>query len=261
MDSTDVKTAAARAGDHPALENAARVGYAVNGVLHILIGVIALKLAWFSSGGRADQSGGFGALADNPLGVVVLWLGVLGWLGLALWQIAEAITRGEASDRAKAVAKAVVYLVLAATAFKYAQGSGGQSGSSQTQDFTASLMSKPAGQWLVALVGLVIIGVGAYHVYKGWKRKYLEDLESHPGPWIEKAGRFGYIAKGVALAIVGGLFVVAAVRHKPSEARGLDGALHNLMGAPGGPFLLTLVALGLIAYGIYSFGRAKHARV
>ena len=261
MDSTDVKTAAARAGDHPALENAARVGYAVNGVLHILIGVIALKLAWLSSGGRADQSGALGALADNPLGIVVLWLGVLGWLGLALWQLTEAITRGEVGDRAKAVAKAVVYLVLSATAFKYAQGSGGQSSTSQTRDFTASLMSKPAGVWLVALVGLVVVGVGVYHVYKGWKRKFLEDLEEHPGPWLEKAGRFGYIAKGIALAIVGGLFILAAVRHKPSEARGLDGALHNLLGAPGGPFLLTLVALGLIAFGIYSLGRAKHARV
>jgi hypothetical protein len=261
MDSTDVKAAAARAGDHPVLENAARVGYAVNGVLHILIGVIALKLAWLSRGGRADQSGALGALADNPLGIVVLWLGVIGWLGLALWQVTEAITRVEGSDRVKAVSKAVVYLVLSATAFSYAQGSGGRSGASQTRDFTASLMSKPAGQWLVAILGVVVIGVGVYHVYKGWKRRFLADLESHPGPWIEKAGRFGYIAKGVALAIVGGLFVLAAVRHKPSEARGLDGALRSLLGAPGGPVLLTLVALGLIAFGIYSMGRARRARV
>ena len=90
---------------------------------------------------------------------------------------------------------------------------------SQTTDFTATLMKQPAGQWLVALLGLAVIGVGVYHVVKGWRKKFLQDLETHPGEWIVKAGRVGYIAKGIALAIVGGLFVLAAVRHKPSEAK------------------------------------------
>jgi hypothetical protein len=261
MDSTDVKQVSRQAGDHPALETVARIGYAVNGVLHIIIGVIALALAFGSKGTSADQSGALGSLADNPLGLVVLWIAVVAWLGLGIWQVTEAITGStETSDRVKAIAKAIVYIVLAWTAFKFATGSGSSS-KKQSTDFTASLMDKPAGQWLVALVGLVIVGVGVYHVIKGWKKKFLGDLESHPGEWIVKAGRVGYIAKGIALAIVGGLFVLAAVRHKPSEAKGLDGALHNLLGAPGGPVLLALVAIGLIAFGVYCFGRARHADV
>lgn len=261
MDSTDVTAASRRAGDHPALETAARVGYAVNGVLHIVIGVIALQLAFGSKGKSADQSGALGSMADNGFGLVMLWVAVVAWLGLAIWQVTEAISGGwETSDRLKAAAKAVVYLVLSWTAFKFASGKGSSS-KSQTTDFTASLMKQPAGQWLVALVGLAVIAVGVYHVVKGWKKKFLQDLETHPGEWIVKAGRVGYIAKGIALVIVGGLFVLAAVRHKPSEARGLDGALHNLLGAPGGPVLLGLVALGLIAFGVYCFGRARHADV
>ena len=261
MDSTDVKDASRRAGDHPALEAAARVGYAVNGVLHIIIGLIALALAFGSRKASADQSGALGTLADNPLGRIVLWIAVLGWLGLGLWQVTDAITGSrEAKDRAKAAAKAVLYVVLAYSAYSFAKG-GGSSSKKQSTDFTASLMAKPAGQWLVAAVGLAIVGVGAYHIYKGYKRKFLEDLETHPSPWIVKAGRAGYIAKGVALVIVGGLFVVAAVRHKPSEAQGLDGALHTLLGAPAGALLLGIVALGLISFGVYCFGRARHANV
>jgi len=261
MNSTDVRAAAARAGNNRALELAARVGYALNGVLHILLGVIALDLAWFSRQESADQSGALGALAGNPLGMLVLWFGVVGWLGLAIWQISEAVAGSpRAGDRAKAVGKAVVYLALSWLAFQFAQGAGRDS-KQQTRDFTRSLMSQPAGQWLVALVGLVIIGVAVYHVVKGWRRKFLQDLEEHPGRWVERAGRFGYIAKGVALAVVGFLFLVAAVRHEPSQAGGLDTALRNLLGAPGGQLLVTIVALGLLSYGVYSFGRAKHARV
>lgn len=261
MDSTEVKQASRAAGDHPALETAARVGYAVNGALHIVIGVIALQIAWASAASSADQTGALGALADNPLGLVVLWIGVVGWLGLGLWQITEAITGSfETSDRIKAAAKAIVYLVLSWSALTFARG--GQSSSrDQSTDFTKSLMAQPLGVWLVGAVGLGVIGVGAYHVVKGWKKKFLQDLESHPGEWVEKAGQYGYVAKGVALVIVGGLFVVAAVRHKPSEAKGLDGALHTLLGAPYGQLLLTVIALGLMAYGIDSFGRARHADV
>jgi uncharacterized membrane protein len=261
MDSTDVKAASRRAGDHPALETAARVGHAVNGVLHIVIGVIALRLAFGSKSTTADQSGALGSMADNAFGLITLWIAVVAWLGLAVWQVTEAISGShETADRVKAVAKAVIYLVLSWTALKFATG-GGTSSKKQSTDFTASLMSKPAGQWLVGAIGVAIIGVGLYHVVKGWRKKFLQDLESNPGEWIVKAGRVGYIAKGIALAIVGGLFVLAAVRHKSSEASGLDGALRRLLAAPGGPVLLTLVALGLIAFGIYCFGRARHADV
>ena len=226
-----------------------------------IIGVIALLLALGSKGTSADQSGALGSMADNGFGQVLLWVAVVAWLGLALWQVTEAISGGwQTSDRLKAAAKAVVYLILSWTAFKFASGRG-TSSKRQTTDFTASLMKQPAGQWLVAAVGVAVIGVGVYHVVKGWKKKFLQDLETHPGEWIVKAGRVGYIAKGIALAIVGGLFVLAAVRHKPSEARGLDGALRNLLGAPGGPVLLGLVAVGLIAFGVYCFGRARHADV
>jgi uncharacterized protein YbdZ (MbtH family) len=261
MNTADVMAASRRAGDHPALETAARIGYAVNGVLHVVIGAIALRLAFGSKGTTADQSGALGSMAHSGPGLATLWVAVVAWLGLALWQVTEAVSGGwETSDRVKAAAKAVVYLVLSWTAFRFASGSGSSS-KQQSTDFTASLMKQPAGQWLVGIVGLAVVGVGIYHVIKGWKRKFFADLERSPGPWIVKAGRFGYAAKGVALAIVGGLFVVAAVKHRPSEARGLDGALHTLLEAPGGVVLLSLVAIGLIAFGVYSFGRARYADV
>lgn len=261
MDTSDVKQVSRQAGNNPALETLARVGYAVNGVLHIMIGVIALQLAWASAASSADQTGALGALADNTFGRITLWVAVIGWLGLAIWQITDAISGSfETSERLKSAAKAVLYLALSWTAFDFAKGSK-SSGKQQTTDFTASLMSKPFGVWLVALVGLAIIGVGVYHVVKGWKQTFLRDLETHPGEFIIKAGRVGYIAKGIALGIVGGLFVLAAVRHDPKEARGLDGALRNLLGAPAGQLLLTLVAVGLIAFGIYCFGRSRHAEV
>jgi hypothetical protein len=265
---SDVISTARQASDHPALETAARVGYAVSGLLHLLIGWIALQVAWGMGGAgkNADQSGALQSLAGNGAGKLALWVGVIGFLGLGLWQLADAAFGHPGSDKdawmgkVKAFSKAVVYLALAWTTFRFASG-GSSDSKSQTMDLTQTLMSKPGGRWLVGIVGLVVIGVGVYHVWKGATEGFLRDLEDDPGTWPVRAGVVGYIAKGVALAVVGGLFCLAALHANPKEAKGLDGALRTLKDQPFGPGLLTAVALGIAAYGIYSFSRARHAKV
>ena len=109
--------------------------------------------------------------------------------------------------------------------------------------------------------GVPIIGVAAYHVYKGWRERFLGDLREHPGRWVVIAAKFGYIAKGIALAAVGVLFITAAIQHQPGKATGLDGALRSMRDLPAGTVILLGIALGLAAYGVYSFARARYARV
>ncbi len=262
VDTDDVKQAAARAGDHRALESAARLGYAVNGIVHLLIAWLALQVAWTGGGGSADQSGAMQTLAGNDIGRVILWIAVVGFVGLGLWQVTEVIVgRGETADRLKAAAKAIVYLFLAGSFFTYARKGSGSSSSQQSVDFTTSLMDKPFGRILVGALGVVVLGVGGYHVYKGYRKKFLQDLREHPGQWVVRAGMFGYIARGIAFALVGVLFVLAAIHTQPGEATGLDGALRTLRDAPYGQILLTVVALGFASFAVYLFARSKYARV
>ncbi|GAA1238196.1 DUF1206 domain-containing protein [Janibacter melonis] len=255
------------ASSHPVVIALARVGHAVNGVLHLVIAGIALQLAWGAAGDeQADQSGALAALAGQPLGALLLWVFVVGGTALGLWYLAEVVAPspgdGGASERAKSGAKGVVYLAIAWSAFRFATGSG-ESGSSedQTQTLTQTLMRQPAGQWLVAAVGLVVVAVGAYYVQKGVRQRFMKDLTRHPGVWAVTAGTIGYPAKGAVLALVGIFFVVAAWQHDPDEAQGLDGALKAVKGAEYGPYLLTAMALGIIAFGIYCIARARYARL
>ncbi|HEV7195957.1 MAG TPA: DUF1206 domain-containing protein [Pedococcus sp.] len=266
MNTYDVKRVASRASDHPALEAAARAGYAVSGLLHLLIGWIALQVAFGSVSKSADQSGALSALSANGLGKLLLWVAVAGFLGLALWQVADAVAghpgsgRDAWGGRAKAAGKAVVYLALAWSAFGFARGRV-TSSKAQSVDFTANLLAKPGGRAVVVVVGLAIVAVGIYHVVKGWTRKFLRDLEDSPGTWATRAGRVGYIAKGVALVIVGILFSAAGLHQQANEATGLDGALRTLRNEPFGMVLLALMAVGFAAFGLYSFARARHAKV
>ena len=71
-------------------------------------------------------------------------------------------------------------------------------------------------------------------------------------------GKVGYIAKGVAIGLVGVLFVYAAVTHDPKKSGGLDQALHEVLEQPFGPFLLVAIALGIACYGLFCFARARH---
>jgi hypothetical protein len=263
---SDVASAADKVEGHPVLQNGARAGYALSGFLHLIIAWIALQIAWTASGKAADQSGALQTLAGSSLGRFALWVGVLGFLALGLWQLASALavrTHGESSqwaDKVKGFSKAVVYLALAWTSFSFARGHPSNS-KAQSSDFTATLLQQTGGRLLVGVIGLVIIGVGGYHVVKGWTKKFLTDLRENPGIFATHAGVIGYIAKGIALALVGVLFVTAAVQNSADKATGLDGALRSLGQQAFGPWLLTAAGLGIGAYGLYSLARAKHARV
>jgi hypothetical protein len=256
------RSSARQAGHHPVVKKGARLGFAANGLINLVIGWIALQLA--VGGGRGGQeasaSGALRTLAQQPFGQALLWVVLVGFALLGLWQATTAVLDGETKDRVKAAAKGVTYLVLAGLTWTIVAGSGGGQGGGSTE-LTQRLMAQPLGRVLVALVGLGVAAVGGYHVYKGWTRKFLEDLQERPASWVVMAGRAGYMARGVALVVVGGLFVVAAVQSDPQEAQGLDGALQTMLAVPFGRVLLGLVALGFVAYGIYSFARARYARI
>lgn len=236
----------------------------MSGLLHILIGWIAIHLALTASseeGGSADQEGALAQLGEAPWGAAVLWFSVIALVALAAWQATEAVAGGDgAGARVKAAAKAVVYLAVGVLAWQVAQGGGSGSGSQ-----TGELMSSGLGRVAVAVAGLVVVGVGGYHVYKGVTKKFTEDLQGGTagtiGRGVVAVGVAGYAAKGVALIIVGVLFVVGAVQADPEKASGLDVALRTLAELPFGKVLLAVVALGFVAYGIYSFARARFARM
>ena len=258
--STVARGAARKAGDHPVIEWGARLGYAASGVLHLVLAWITAQVALGGASQQASQSGALATLAHQSFGQFLLWVLAVGFALLALWQVTELVVQREAFDKAKAAGKAVMYAALAWTALTFALG-GHTSSNKQTKDFTRTLMEAPAGRLLVGAVGVGIIGVALYHVYKGWKKKFLEDLQEHPGRWAVVAGRVGYIGKGIALAAVGVLFIVAAVQHQAGEVTGLDGALKSLRDLPAGVVILIGVALGFAAYGVYSFARARYAKV
>ncbi|QLQ16719.1 MAG: DUF1206 domain-containing protein [Micropruina sp.] len=255
-----VRSAAREAGDNGVVRVGARLGYAVNGLVHLLIGWLGVQLVLGGRGETADQSGALDVLAQNPLGRILLFVMVAGFALLALFQVSELVSAEGVGDRLKAVGKFLVYLALAWSALTFALGGHSRS-TSQTRDVTAALMSAPLGQVLVGVVGAGIVAVGGYHLWKGWTKKFLDDLERHPGGWVEVAGRIGYVAKGIALAAVGVLFVVAAWRHRPSASSGLDGALRALLDLPLGSALVLAIGLGFACYAVYSFARARFARL
>lgn len=249
-----------------AFERAARAGHLVSGVLHLLIGYIAVRLA-LGQGGNADQSGALGELASKPGGAVMLWIAVVAFLALAAWRILEAVVgkkteadSGSATDRLKAGALAVVYLAFAWSALNFARGAG-QSTGQQNAGLTARLMESTIGKVVLVVAAAVIIGVGAYHVYKGISTKFEKDLEGHVGRPVRVIGVVGYTAKGLALVGVGVLVAAAVLTADPGKATGLDGAVKTLGAQPFGQILLVLAGVGIALYGAYAVVMARHARM
>jgi Domain of Unknown Function (DUF1206) len=251
-------------------ERLARGGYVVNGLLHLIVGYLAIRIA-SGEGGTADQTGALATLANKPGGPLVLWLAAGALLTMGMWRLVETVL-GRSSDRkndlassgvferAKAFGLAAVYLAFAYSAFGYARGSG-RSADQQNSSISARLMETTAGTAALIACGLIIVAVGGYHVYKGATRNFVDDLKGKSGDLVRRLGVAGYVAKGVVIAGTGVLVVVAACRAEPKKATGLDGALKTLDAQPYGAALLIAAGVGIIVYGLYSFVMARLTRM
>lgn len=262
------KAAARRAQESAPFEIAARAGYVVLGVLHIVLGGIAIAIAT-GGGGQADQGGAVEQIRQTPWGPALLWATVVGLAALTVWQVAEALlaAQGDAKrrwgHRVKDLGTAAAYAAIGATALTAALG-GRSDSEGSTRSFSAELLASPGGVVLLVAIGLIITAVGLAFVYRGITRAFARRLALPSGP-VRRAvvafGVVGYLAKGVAVAVTGVLFIVASVTHDASQAGGLDAGLHALAALPAGVFLLWLVGAGLVVYGLFCFTRARYARM
>ncbi|AXT86529.1 DUF1206 domain-containing protein [Aeromicrobium sp. A1-2] len=269
----DVEQQGRQARHSTTMRAAARVGLVSYGVVHLLIGWIALQIAW-SGGGDASSGGALREIAQKPFGEVLLWIAAAGLAALTVWQLLTALWGHESEDdnrrrtlkRLAAVGRAGVYAALAGSAVRIASGSGGSGGGDSTEEgLTARLLAVPAGRVLVALVGLIIIALAVNHVRRGVTDGFAHDLEARAtagssGAGVLAAGRIGYVGKGIAIAPVGMLFGWAAISYDPDKAGGLDDALKTVREQPYGPVLLTLVALGLAVFGLFCLAWARYVK-
>jgi hypothetical protein len=238
--------------------------------MYIVIGWIALQIAFGHTRQQADRTGALHELSSTALGKVALWVLVVGFIGMTLWRLSEAIwPTGEgrkAGQRALALAKAVLYAVIAYGVLKYALGLGApQSSNSQSVDLTATLMRYTGGKALVVVIGLVLIGAGLYLGYQAWRERFRRDMDlgrlsPRTRKTVEWLGRAGGVARGVVFITAGIFLVVAAVEAKPQQAKGIDSSLRALAATPAGPWLLALVAIGLVMFGLFSCCEARLRR-
>jgi uncharacterized protein DUF1206 len=249
----------------------ARAGFVARGVLYVVIGILAIELALGAGGKSANQQGALRTISAQPFGKVLLILVAIGLGGYALWRLVRALLghgregSDSGTERVGALASGIVYAGFCAIAVKILLGSD-QRSSGGAEKTTSGVFGWPAGTWLVGLAGAAFIGVGLYQGYRGISRDFLDDSKTEQmsrrvRSWIEWIGIFGHCARMVVFGLVGVFLIKAAVEYDPKKAVGLDGALAKIDHASYGPFLLGVVAAGLIAFGVYSLADARYRRI
>lgn len=262
-----------QAARSPVMRWLARAGLVARGVLYLIIGWIAIQVAFGSSGRQADQTGALHLLGRNPAGQVALWLLAIGFAGMCLWRLAEVIfgaaeTDGDkASVRLASLGRVLIYGFITYGVFKYALGIGGpKSSDQQSMDLTAKAMSHPGGRVAVIVAGVALAGGGLALAWSFARTKFLKKLNTaEMSARTEKVvtwlGRIGGVARGAVFATAGVFLIIAAVSYQPQRAKGVDSALRALARTPLGPWLLLVVAIGLILFGAFSCCEARWRKV
>lgn len=250
-----------------------RFGFVAKGLVYVMIGVLAALEAFSQKGNTTGTSGALQSIARMPFGEVALWFIGIGLIGYILWNFIQAIKDPENKGhdpkglmiRTGYFISGVIYTSLAFAAIKLASHTGSSGGGNSEKTISAKLMEQPFGVWLVGLLGTIIIGYGVYELYSGTKDKFMSKFKTYEMNDQERkiaqfSGKLGLISRGIVLSMVGFFFIRTAYTNNPNESKGLGGALAELANQPYGIFLLAIVAVGLILYGVYQIilGRYQH---
>jgi hypothetical protein len=255
-----------------AFELLSRAGFVARGLIYGIIGILALKLVLGQGGKLTNQQGALHTVANQPFGKILLTLVAIGLGGYSLWRfVRAAIGHGpEGSDsgfeRLAALASGIAYGAMCAIAITILLGAGGGGSSGSPKKAAAGVFSWPAGTWIVGIAGGVMLGVAFYQGYRGITKKFLRDSKvAEMGPrmkkWISRLGTIGHLARMVVFGLVGIFLIKAAIDYNPSKAVGLDGALAKIVHRSYGPFLLGIVAAGLMAFALYSLSDARYRKI
>ncbi len=272
MSSGTIAARGRRAGRSPWVERLGRAGLVAKGVLYAIVGMLAIEVARGSREESPDKSGALRTIAEQPFGKALLALLALGLAGYASWQLARAILdrdgNGEGAKglakRAAALARAGWYGVLCGLTLSVLAGNG--SGSDNEQQKTAGVFDHTGGRYLVYAAGLAFLGAAAFNAYRGITCKFNKKLKQGEMSEAGEAaattvGVLGHLARAVVFGLIGLFLVKAAWEYDPTQARGLDGALLELVQQPYGEFLLGAVGVGLMAYALYCFVQARYRRI
>ncbi|WTP82814.1 DUF1206 domain-containing protein [Streptomyces sp. NBC_00178] len=274
--STNAQGQARRAARSRAMDVGARAGFVARGVIYLLVGILALRVAFSDGGGKqADRGGAIAEIAEKPFGSVLLWALGLALVGMALWRLSEALFGQAGADgdkpskRAMAAARFVFYAFVSYSVLSYAAGdksSGSGSSDRQTDDVTARALEWTGGQWIVGIAGAVVTGAGLWIAFRALARKYhkhlkMTEMSKRTRQAVDVVGVFGGTVRGAVFATAGGFAIAAAVQHEPGRAKGMDDTLRSFTETPAGPWLLVLIALGLAAFGLFSWANARWRKV
>ena len=252
-----------------AVEKLGRAGLVAKGIPYLVIGFLALEVAFPGKHGKeADRTGALRAVANHPYGKVALVALAIGFGAYALWRFAQAFLDrdGEGGDasglakRAAFLARGLLYVGFAYTTVEVLSGSGGSSNQKQQ---TRSAFDLPLGRELVFAAGAGFLVAGGWNWYRGVSRNFMKDMQvsGDAKRVVTPIGVVGHVARGIVWAIVGWFLVKAAWEYDSKKAVGLDGALAKLGHSAYGPFVLGVVAAGLFAYGLFCFTQARYRDV
>ena len=252
----------------------ARAGLIAKGIVYCLVGIMAFMAAFHLGGqstSKASSTGALQFLEDMPAGRWLLLAVGIGLLCYALWRVVEAFTQNKqtekgvkkAGNKVRLVLSGLAYLALAIVAIKMALDFGQSGGGNSNQKVASGILDQPMGQWLLGLLALILAGVGIYQIYYALSEKYRKHVSSLPAEASDimlKAGKAGYVARGIVWLIIGWMLLKASMENNASKAGDTSQAFRFLQEGSYGQILLGLISAGFICYGVFCFVRSRYER-
>jgi len=258
------------------IKSIAKAGFMAKGLVYSLVGLLAIMSAFHLGGQKSensDQTGVFKFIEEQPAGKIILLIVAIGLLCYSIYRFIQTFLDTEKKGtKMSGLAKRFTYFFSSATylfisflAFKVFADKKDSGGGNTKQDAISTLLQEDYGKWLLIAAAIIIAGIGLYQIWYGNSEKYKKHIDTqklgvNASRYLLRAGKVGYIARGIVWLIISFLFFKATMNGKPSEAGSTSSAFSFIQDASYGTYLLAALGLGLICYGVFNFVRAAYEK-
>lgn len=250
------------------------VGHIAKGLVFSMIGGLGIYAVIRGAGDPRGMLEVLIWLHAQTFGLVLVTILGVGLLAHGVWRWWKAFEPNE-GRRAKVVAfgervangiGGTFYVLLSVFAFTLLwiepETNSDQGSTSQVLQFTLNI---PWGEWLLGLIGAIVILVGIIMALRGTKRQLMVELGgADMATWERRGYRIigmgGFLAWGMVNVVIGYFLIRVALTSEPDKYKGIKGALEFVGGRTFGTLLLGGMSLGLLLFGLFMFAKARYDR-
>lgn len=250
------------------IQKVRKFGFLTKGFIYAIIGILTF-LAAFDLGGKiANKNSVISFLEQQLFGKILLFILGLGMLSYANWRFYKSFIVLKKKDTKNKFIFSIDYffrgLIYASFSLSILyQVFNLKLNRVSKETVVSKILDIENGIYILYSIAFMVLISSLNQFYIAFSKNYLKNIKKTNNiesfEFLNKSGRFGITARGISFLIFSWFIFKASSNSNPDQVKGTQEMFSYLQSLTLGNFLMAVMAIGFISYGIFQYFYARYS--